>query len=176
MAVLCTNLQVCSAAVGLMGDLCRALGSKVLPYCDKVMMVLLENLAVSRSLFVIAPPLIFIILSLLPCRITTCIGVWSLRFCLCSEILLWLLDQNSAVTLKLSSIPWPRPPRLRWTRWVMGSWGPCSQLHDWTFRDLIFQNDYDMVDYLNELREGCLEAYTGIVQGLKADNEAAVNG
>lgn len=28
-------------------------------------------------------------------------------------------------------------------------------------------NDYDMIDYLNELRESVLEAYTGIVQGLK---------
>lgn len=34
-----------------------------------------------------------------------------------------------------------------------------------------FQTDYDMIDYLNELRDGCLEAYTGMVQGLKGDGE-----
>ena len=32
------------------------------------------------------------------------------------------------------------------------------------------RSDFDMLDYLNELREGCLEAYTGIIQGLKSDN------
>jgi len=31
-------------------------------------------------------------------------------------------------------------------------------------------NDYDIIDYFNELREGCLDAYTGILQGLKGNN------
>jgi len=31
------------------------------------------------------------------------------------------------------------------------------------------QSDFDMVEYLNDLRESCLEAYTGIVQGLKGE-------
>ena len=34
------------------------------------------------------------------------------------------------------------------------------------------QTDYDMIDYLNELRDGCLESYTGMVQGLKGDADA----
>ena len=32
------------------------------------------------------------------------------------------------------------------------------------------KNDYDMIDYVNQLREGILEAYVGIVQGLKSGN------
>lgn len=31
------------------------------------------------------------------------------------------------------------------------------------------RTDYEMVEYLNSLRETCLDAYTGIVQGLKGD-------
>ena len=33
------------------------------------------------------------------------------------------------------------------------------------------RSDYDMVEYFNELRESCLDAYTGIVQGLKGADE-----
>lgn len=33
-----------------------------------------------------------------------------------------------------------------------------------------FQNDFDMVEYLNDLRESILDAYTGIVQGLNCEN------
>lgn len=36
---------------------------------------------------------------------------------------------------------------------------------------IVDKADYDMVDYLNELREGCLEAYIGIIQGLKASTD-----
>ncbi len=41
-------VQVCVAAVGLVGDLCRALGLKVMPHCNDLMNLLLENLSVSR--------------------------------------------------------------------------------------------------------------------------------
>ena len=35
------------------------------------------------------------------------------------------------------------------------------------------REDFEMVDYLNELRESCLEGYTGIVQGLRGDAPSA---
>ena len=40
-----TEYQVCHAAVGLVGDICRALSSKVVIYCDEIMEILLENLS-----------------------------------------------------------------------------------------------------------------------------------
>ena len=36
--------QVCSAAVGTTGDICRALEIQLLPYCDEIVRCLLENL------------------------------------------------------------------------------------------------------------------------------------
>ncbi|XP_062518433.1 importin subunit beta-1-like [Corticium candelabrum] len=45
---------------------------------------------------------------------------------------------------------------------VMGVLQQASQLQ-------VDKADYDMVEYLNELRESCIEGYTGIVQGLSSD-------
>ena len=38
-------LQVCHTAVGLVGDICRALSDGVRPYCDEIMTILLEDLS-----------------------------------------------------------------------------------------------------------------------------------
>ncbi|XP_042378645.1 importin subunit beta-1-like [Zingiber officinale] len=37
--------QVCSISVGVVGDICRALDDKILPYCDGIMSQLLKNLS-----------------------------------------------------------------------------------------------------------------------------------
>lgn len=115
--------QVCSAAVGLTGDICRALSIKVLPYCDDIMTLLMENLsnaAVHRS---VKPQILSVFGDL-----ALSIGPHFRKYL---DIVIQTLLQASQTQAE--------------------------------------KNDYDMIDYVNELREGCLEAYTGIIQGLKGD-------
>ncbi|NXF86415.1 IMB1 protein, partial [Eubucco bourcierii] len=118
--------QVCLATVGLVGDLCRALQSNILPFCDEVMQLLLENLGSPEETTKLSQGLEGV------CGPTSSSGIPSRR-----------RVQLVGTFLRALLINFPVP----------------------------FQSDYDMVDYLNELREGCLEAYTGIVQGLKGDQE-----
>ncbi|NXN73311.1 IMB1 protein, partial [Himantopus himantopus] len=124
--------QVCLAAVGLVGDLCRALQSNILPFCDEVMQLLLENLGVSVYL---------------------------------------LISQLVTVGLHTEKkVGGGRSRSVRHALKISAVHTASGTLLQRAFL-LPFQSDYDMVDYLNELREGCLEAYTGIIQGLKGDQE-----
>ncbi|NXO88826.1 IMB1 protein, partial [Certhia brachydactyla] len=123
--------QVCLSAVGLVGDLCRALQSNILPFCDEVMQLLLENLGGEESVGNVS------------CLATRC-GLNG------GQEVLGARDLGSEGVIQ-------KTENLK----LNASFPPC----------VLPQSDYDMVDYLNELREGCLEAYTGIIQGLKGDQE-----
>lgn len=118
--------QVCGAAVGLTGDICRALKSKVLPYCDEIMMLLLENLGDNTVHRSVKPQ---------------------------------ILSAFGDIALSIG------PEFKKYLDVVLQTLVQASQAQ-------VDRTDYDMIDYLNELREGVFEAYTGIVQGLKGDGSA----
>lgn len=116
--------QVVSVAVGLVGDICRALKNKILPHCDEIMTLLLANLSDTNVHRSVKP----LILSLFG-DIALALGSDFKKYL---DVVLQTLIQASAAQV-----------------------------------DRI---DIDMIDYLNELRDSVLEAYTGIVQGLRGDN------
>ncbi|XP_053666618.1 importin subunit beta [Anopheles marshallii] len=117
--------QVCCTAVGLAGDICRGLKSKILPYCDDIMTLLLENLSNPNLHRSVKP------------QILTVFGDMALGI---------------------------GPDFKKYLNVVLPMLGAATQVQ-------IDQHDYDMIDYLNELRESVLEAYTGIVQGLKGSDK-----
>jgi importin subunit beta-1 len=115
--------SVCQVAVGVLGDVCRALEAKVLPYCDEMVQLLLRNLqnpALNRN---VKP------------AILSCFGDIALAigkdFEKYMSVTMTMLVQASGTTVDMS--------------------------------------DPDMVDYLNQLRVGIFEAYTGILTGLRGD-------
>lgn len=122
-----TEHSVCSAAVGVSGDICRALGNKSAPYCDEIMNLLLQNLGNGNVHRSVKPQ----ILSVLG-DVALAIGPEFKKYL---EIVLQTLVQASQAQVD--------------------------------------RTDYEMVDYLCELREGVLEAYTGIVQGLRGEAPSA---
>jgi importin subunit beta-1 len=120
--------QVCSTAVGVVGDLCRDVESQILPFCDQIVTALLQmlqNASLHRS---VKPPV-------LGCfgDIALAIGA---NFDKYLQVTLMMLLQAS------------------------GTQAP--------------DDDEEMIDYINTLREGILEAYTGIVQGLKDGNKVEI--
>lgn len=49
--------QVCSISVGVVGDICRALDDKILPYCDNIMTLLLQDLSSGELHRYVKPPI-----------------------------------------------------------------------------------------------------------------------
>jgi len=119
---------VCSVAVGVVGDICRAIGDKIAPYCDDIINLLLQNLRQTTLNRDVKP------------AILSCFGDIALaiggQFEKYLQIVMTVLHQASQTVVE--------------------------------------PDDYDLVDYLNNLREGIFEAYTGILHGLKTDNKATL--
>ncbi|KAL1123674.1 hypothetical protein AAG570_001447 [Ranatra chinensis] len=116
--------QVCGAAVGLTGDICRALKNKVAPYCDEIMVLLLENLGDNELHRSVKPQ---------------------------------ILSVFGDIALSLG------PEFKKYLDVVLQTLAQASQAQ-------VDRSDFDMVDWLSELRDGVVEAYSGIIQGLKGDD------
>ncbi len=116
-----SEYQVCHAAIGLVGDITRALKVGILPYCDEIMnmlMQLLSNPEIHRD---VKP------------QVLSVFGDMALS--IGGEFKKYL------------------DPVLEVLMQVMGL--------------QVDQKDFEMRDYFCILRESVLEAYTGIIQGLK---------
>ena len=160
-----------------MGDICRALSTGVLPYCDEIMTVLLENLSNNEVHRTVKPQILSVFGD-----VALAVGHDFKKYL---EVVLQTLMQASQaqvdrVRKKKSRFEFHESFKLELK--LIKNMLPLkfsqsfklSRIHLrflLKFDDLFyFQNDYDMLDYLNELREGCLEAYTGIIQGMKGDS------
>lgn len=83
--------QVCEVTVGLVSDICRAMKKKILPYCDDLMTLLLENLQDSNIHQSVKPP-IFSVFG----DIAMTIGVDFLKYL---EVVMKMLFQASLVPM-----------------------------------------------------------------------------
>ncbi|KAI3638123.1 hypothetical protein MIR68_003734 [Amoeboaphelidium protococcarum] len=120
-----TEHQLCQIAVGVVGDLCRALNDQVVVYCEKFMTLLVQNLQSEVLHREVKPPIL------------SCFG-----------------DISLAIESKFE-------PFLQVTMTVLQQ---AAQMQ-------ADPHDLDMVDYVCTLREGILEALTGIVQGFKMNGK-----
>ncbi|KDQ54461.1 hypothetical protein JAAARDRAFT_38128 [Jaapia argillacea MUCL 33604] len=122
------DTQLCTVAVGLIGDFSRALGDQSTPYSDAFMRVLLENLqsdVLNRNVKI---------------SILSCFGDIALAIGPAFEPYL----ETTMSVLRQAGAVQPNPL------------------------------DYELVEYVTNLREGILEAYTGVVTGLKNTDKVAI--
>ncbi|KAD2805552.1 hypothetical protein E3N88_38929 [Mikania micrantha] len=115
--------QVCAVTVGVVGDICRALDEKVLPWCDGIMTQLLKDLSSNQLHRSVKPP------------IFSCFG----------DIALAIGDNFE-----------------KYLMYAMPMLQSAAELSAHTS-----SADDEMLEYTNLLRNGILEAYSGIFQGFK---------
>jgi len=113
--------EVCNVSVGLVGDICRAVGPKIAPYCDQIVNALLSDLQNGQLHRDVKP------------AILSCFG-----------------DLALAINGEF----------VKYTAHAMNVLQQASHTK-------VDSQDVDLVDYLNSLRDGIFEAYTGIILGLK---------
>ncbi|KAI8976845.1 armadillo-type protein [Pilobolus umbonatus] len=132
--ILCTALQnpaeyqLCFIAVGIIGDICRALGKDAAKYCDSLMQLLITNLQ-SPILHSSVKP-----------AILSCFGDIALAI---GEL---FTNYLSVVMLVLQQASTMRAEK----------------------------DNYESIDYINNLYEGVIEAYVGIVQGLNGTSQTSL--
>ncbi|XXG61424.1 hypothetical protein AAC387_Pa05g0043 [Persea americana] len=115
--------QVCAITVGVVGDLCRALEEKILPYCDGIMTQLLKDLSSNQLHRSVKPP------------IFSCFGDIALA-----------IGENFE----------------KYLIYAMPMLQGAAEVSTHTSGA-----DDEMTEYTNMLRNGILEAYSGIFQGFK---------
>ncbi|XP_076897022.1 importin subunit beta-1-like [Bidens hawaiensis] len=115
--------QVCAVTVGVVGDICRALEDKVLPWCDGIMTQLLKDLSSNQLHRSVKPP------------IFSCFG-----------------DIAMAIGENFE----------KYLMYAMPMLQSAAELSAHTS-----SADDEMIEYTNLLRNGILEAYSGIFQGFK---------
>lgn len=115
------DYQVCSVAIGLVGDIARGIKLGLLPYCDQIMTLLMQNLS-NQDIHRDVKPQVLSVFG----DISLSIGIEFKKY----------LTPVLTVLVQVMQIQ-------------------------------VDEKDFEMRDYLRALRESVLEAYTGIVQGLK---------
>ncbi|KAJ7619396.1 armadillo-type protein [Roridomyces roridus] len=121
------DTQLCTVAVGIIGDIARALGPASAQYANQFMTVLLENLqseVLNRNV-----------------KITILSGFGDIAIAI-GPAFEPFLDTTMSVLRQAGALQ-PNPL------------------------------DYDLMDYVGQLREGILEAYTGLVSGFKGTEKVA---
>jgi len=122
--------QVCAVTVGVVGDICRVLDDKMLPFCDGIMSQLLKDLSSNQLHRSVKP------------RIFSCFGDIALAIGEHFEkYLIYAMPMlQSAAEISVQS---------------------ASQ-------------EVEISEYTNQLRNGIIEAYSGIFQGFKSSPKAAL--